>query len=137
MTNLQQLKYEDEDGREILADNIDCLAPFTHIADGFYNWTCGRCGVENSDRWYKISGRVVKCRCCQKLNLLVRTDCDNVASLQMRQREFEELTLEVKRLKDIEKLNDDQLLKIKQEVLKLVEDAIRSAEKHYPKISRK
>lgn len=139
MKNLQQEIYEDDNGRPFEAEKVACLAPYTHIADGFYTWTCGSCGEENSDRWYNISGRVMECHSCRKTNLLVRTNCAEINKLTWRNFEFEELKLQVARLKDIEKFNDDQLLKIKQEIMKLVEDAVRShptAEKHYPSIKK-
>jgi hypothetical protein len=60
------------------------------------------------------------------MNLLVRTNCAEITELARRKFESEERDLELKRLQGIEKYNDDQLLKIKREIMGLVEDAIRS-----------
>lgn len=126
MKNLQQEKYEDDNGHEIGASEVQMLASYVHHADGFYDWTCGSCGAEHADRWWDIFGRVIACPDCKKMNLLVRTNCAEITELARRKFESEERDLELKRLQGIEKYNDDQLLKIKREIMGLVEDAIRS-----------
>lgn len=141
MKNLQQEKYEDDNGREFPADKIDCLAPYTHIADGFYLWTCGSCGVEHSDRWWDISGRVVKCGDgrtealgesrilpgCGKMNLLVRTNCKEVTEALSGKWKQKEIQEENERLKDIQKFNKEEFSKIRGETLNLVNAALSSA----------
>lgn len=136
MNNLQQVKYKDENGTEIDASRVEVLGPYLHIADGFYNWTCGACGSGYSSRscGWPIQGQVLICESCKKMNLLVRTDCDALTELARRKFEAEERDRELKRLKEIEKFNDDKLLQIKREILSLVEKAISShftAERHY------
>jgi hypothetical protein len=126
MTNLQQAVYEDDNGHEFPAEKVDALAPYTHQSDGFYNWTCGICSCENSDRWWNISGRVVMCEHCRKMNLLVRTNCTEITELVKQKYASDEREVELKRLKDIEKWNDDKFTRIKSEVLSLVERAIAS-----------
>ena len=116
MKHLHQEKYEDENGYEVLAADVDVLAPYTNIADGFYHWVCGACGAEHSDRWWDISGRVIKCPACTKLNLLVRTNCKEITEWARQKWVSEERDLELKRLKGIEKFNADAILKIKQEI---------------------
>ena len=126
MTNLQQKVYEDDNGHEFPSEKVDTLASYIHQADGFYNWTCGGCGSEYSDRWWNISGRVVRCEHCQKMNLLVRTNCTEITEMAKQKYASEEREAELKRLKDIEKWNDDKFTRIKSEVLSLVERAIAS-----------
>src|SRR5271167_2759870 len=99
MKNLQQEKYEDDNGHEIDASKVDVLAPYVHQADGFYNWTCGSCGAEHSDRWWNISGRVIMCPTCKKQNLLVRTNCKEITELVRRKMEIDDRDRELERLK--------------------------------------
>lgn len=123
--NLQQKTYEDADGRPVDAEKVKCLAPYTFMADGFYRWTCGNCGEENSDRWWKVSGRVMVCQKCQSLNLLVRTDCDRINEVLMLKFQSEENKAELERLKGIEKYNLNQIDAIRRKLIMAVEDAMR------------
>lgn len=141
MKNLGQAIYEDDNGREFPAEKVDCLAPYTHIADGFYRWTCGGCGEEHSDRWYSISGRVVKCGDgrsealgphrispgCGKMNLLVRTNCKDITEALSGKWRQVEIAQENERLKDVVKWNDDQFRKIKADVMNAVEQTLSAA----------
>jgi hypothetical protein len=122
MKNLQQDKYEDDNGREFNAADVDVLAPYVHHADGFYSWTCGGCAQEHSDRWWNISGRVVKCANCQKMNLLVRTNCREITELTRRNFEAEYDKKELERLKGIEKHNADELTRIRRKLIEAVQN---------------
>jgi hypothetical protein len=129
MKNLQQEKYEDDNGHEFPADKVDCLAPYGHVCDGFYHWTCGSCGEEHSDRWWNISGRVIKCGNggCGKMNLLVRTNCKEITealSDKWRQKEIQE---ENERLKDIQKFNKQEFEKVRSETMNIVVIALTNA----------
>ena len=138
MKNLLQDKYEDDNGHPFEAEKIDCLAPYTHIADGFYRWTCGFCGEEHSDRWWSISGRVLKCgdgrsealgesrilHGCGKMNLLVRTNTTEVTEALVGKWKSVETEKENERLQDIVKYNDEQFRRIRGEVLNTVEQAL-------------
>lgn len=114
---LLQPDYEDEDGRRIEASKIDAIGTYVHVADGFYNWDCGACNGQNSDRWWKIAGRVVKCKHCHKLNLLVRTDCDYINEAVAKRGFYEQNNAEIERLRSLEKYNKEQLQAIKQSIL--------------------
>lgn len=141
MKNLQQAVYEDDNGREFPAEKVDCLAPYTHIADGFYTWTCGSCGVEHSDRWWNISGRVVQCgdgrsealgasrilKGCGKMNLLVRTNTKEITDALGGKWKSVEMEKENERLKDITKFNEDQLRTIRGQIMNVVEQALSEA----------
>ena len=141
MKNLLQDKYEDDNGHPFEASEIDCLAPYTHIADGFYHWTCGLCGQEHSDRWWNISGRVVKCgdgrsealgehrvlQGCGKMNLLVRTNTKEITEALSSKWKSAEMEAENERLKNITKYNDEQFRRIRGEVMNTVEQALTAA----------
>jgi hypothetical protein len=141
MKNLGQAVYEDDNGREFPAEKVDCLAPYTHIADGFYHWTCGSCGEEHSDRWWSISGRVVKCGDgrsealgehrilpgCGKMNLLVRTNTKDITEALGGKWRQAEIAQENERLKDVVKWNDEQFRKIKADVMNAVEQTLSAA----------
>lgn len=134
MNNLAQKVYEDDNGREFPAGQVDCLAPYTHHADGFYSWTCGGCGVEHRDRWWNISGRVLKCgdgrnqafgdtqivQGCGKMNLLVRTNCTEINTAVSGMWQQAEVAKENERLKDIVKWNEDQFRKIRADIFRLL-----------------
>lgn len=141
MKNLAQAVYEDDNGREFPAEKVDCLAPYTHIADGFYRWTCGSCGEEHSDRWWNISGRVVQCgdgraeafgdsvvkSGCRKMNLLVRTNTKEITEALSGKWRQAEIVEENERLKGIVKWNEEQFRKIKADVMNSVEMALSAA----------
>ena len=117
MKHLQQEKYEDENGLPVEAAKIDCLAPYTYVADGFYNWACGLCGAEHSSRWITVSGRAHKCETCGKLNLLVRTDCNEIKEALEGKWRAPERDKELERLKRIEVLNTDKLAQLRYKIL--------------------
>ena len=99
MTNLHEKEYPDEHGKPVAAADITCLGSYKHHMDGFFNWTCGRCGKEHNSRWWHISGVVWYCGRarilsldmgggqgdkiayedgCGAKNLLVRTNCAEI-----------------------------------------------------------
>src|SRR5208283_2666104 len=98
MNNLQQVKYKDENGREIDASSVEVLAPYMHVADGFYNWTCGACGSAHATRscGWTIQGQVLPCDTCKKMNLLVKTNCEEIQQLMQREWDDEERKVELK-----------------------------------------
>jgi hypothetical protein len=126
MKNLQQAKYKDDNGREVDASVVQVLAPYTHIADGFYNWSCGSCGNDHASRscGWPIMGQVLGCDSCHKLNLLVPTDCDDIMGMRKLQWNSQERDEECKRLQGIEKYNEDKLLEIKRSILATIQQAI-------------
>jgi hypothetical protein len=96
---LMQQIYKSEDGRDVAANRIDCLAPYEPLADSFFNWQCGRCKhVYKMARTYPTpNGVAMLCdiQDCKALNLLVATDTDNTSearrlfySQQEREREL-------------------------------------------------
>jgi|SRR5208337_634983 len=127
MKNLQQEIYEDDNGQPIEAAKVDTLGSYVLICDGFYNWTCGACGAEHSDRWIKFSGRVLKCGDCGKMNLLVRTNTDAVTEALQGKWKSEEMEKENARLKDIVKFNSDQLWAIRNELVQTVDRTLTEA----------
>jgi hypothetical protein len=127
MKNLQQAVYEDDNGRPFEADKVDCLAPYIHIADGFYNWTCGLCGHDHADRWWSISGRVVVCLQCKKNNLLVRTDTKEIVEALSGKWKSAEMEKENERLKGITQYNIDQVREVQRNILNAVSTAVSSA----------
>jgi len=78
-TTLNQTTFKDHQGNDIGPESIEFIAPYKHIVDGFYEWECGNCGIKHSDRacGWSISGQVLKCR-CGKMNLLVKTNIDEL-----------------------------------------------------------
>ncbi len=127
MKNLGQAVYEDDNGRPVEAENIDCLAPYTHVIDGFYSWTCGSCGHDHSDRWWSISGRVVTCQQCKKKNLLVRTNTKEITEALSGKWRSVEMEAENERLKDIIKYNTEQVREVQRNILNAVSTAVSTA----------
>lgn len=117
MKHLQQEKYETEAGNPINAEAIDFLASYTYIADGFYNWVCGGCGKEHTDRWITVSGRAHECTGCGKLNLLVRTNCTEINEALQGKWRAPEREKELARLKGVEVLNNDKLAQLRYKIL--------------------
>ncbi len=124
LTNLGQEQYEDENGFPFPASKVDALAPYTHIADGFYDWTCGACGAEHHDRHFKFSGRVSACKKCDKMNLLVRTNCAELNELIGEKWESGERDQELNRLRGIKALNDAEIAKIRTQVYEEIRQAV-------------
>lgn len=129
MTNLQQPKYEGDNGQEVDASVVQVLAPYVHTCDGFYTWTCGACFAENGYRWWNISGRVLECPSCHKMNLLVRTNCKEITALTQRNFDAEYDKSELECLKAIEKYNKEELAKIKRGILARVQESIEAGER--------
>ena len=78
MKHLFQEQYKNDNGYPIDASTVQALASYTHIADGFYEWNCGKCDAKHSSRacGWPIAGQVLECKECHTMNLLVRTDCE-------------------------------------------------------------
>jgi hypothetical protein len=127
MKLLQQELYKDENGRDIEADKVDCLAPIQYGADGFYNWECMCGNVHFSRAGWQIAGQVLKCDKCGKMNLLVRTDCDLIYAALSGKWQSEERDKENQRLKGIQKFNEQQMRDIRQLVFTTVRDALNKA----------
>lgn len=126
MKNLSQEKYKDENGHEVDAATVQALAPYTHIVDGFYNWSCGSCGTDHSSRscGWPIMGQVLECHSCAKMNLLVPTECDAIVNMRKLQWNSKERDEECLRLQGIEKYNEDKLLEIKRNLLAVIQQAV-------------
>lgn len=94
---LGQRTYKDENGNEISADKVEFIAPYQHVADGFYNWECGQCGNTDNSRscGWSISGQVLKCRKCGYYNLLVKTNTDELNQWMGKNLTLEQLTAEI------------------------------------------
>ena len=76
-TLLAQKEYVDDQGHPVLATTVE-IAPYTHIADGFYKWECGSgsCRALHASRscGWPVAGQVLRCEKCGTLNLLVKTN---------------------------------------------------------------
>jgi hypothetical protein len=127
MKDLQQAVYEDDNGNPVDAEKVDCLAPYNHVCDGFYNWSCGACGHEHSDRWWSISGRVMVCQQCKKKNLLVRTNTKEITEALQGKWKSAEMEAENERLKGIIKYNVEQIRGFQQIILNAVNTASTAA----------
>ena len=101
---LNQESYKDDNGKEIPASKVQCLAPYKHIVDGFYKWECGRCGKEHGSRscGWPIAGQVLECDGCQTMNLLVKTNCEEIDKAFGLFIHMEERNKELTRLVNIE-----------------------------------
>jgi hypothetical protein len=132
---LTQPSYKDDNGNPFSADKVDCLAPYKYVIDGFYTWECGHCNNSESNRscGWPIAGQVLKCSACQKMNLLVKTNCvelDHAFSLQNKHEEREK---ELLRLQNIEselnslksQIKDGVQSQINQLTTKIVEKALK------------
>ena len=120
MTNLQQEAYEDDNGHALPASKIEGLGTYSHVGDGFFQWTCGSCGYEGHNRMFSISGVVIKCEGCEKMILLVRTNCTAITEALQAKWVSEEQAAENTRLKDIAKYNVDQIREIQRVILNAV-----------------
>lgn len=116
---LLQEAYKDHNGGDIAADRVQVLAPYQHVVDGFYHWQCGSCGHGHGSRacGWPISGQVLKCDECKKMNLLVRTNCVEIDKAFGSYLGNEERKKELERLQGIEKFNDEQIANIRRELL--------------------
>jgi len=77
---LSQKIYKNDDGNEIASSEVDVVTTYEHIADGFYKWFCAECGNEAASRTcgWPIMGQVLKCKKCNKNNLLLYSGTDRV-----------------------------------------------------------
>ena len=123
MNNLLQEKYKDDNGHDFEASDVQCLAPYKHLSDGFYRWTCGSCFHEHSSRscGWPISGQVLRCDSCQRMNLLVRTNCIEIDEAMSGKFRAPDRDAELERLRDIEKFNEVALSRIRGELLRRIE----------------
>lgn len=113
---LGQLNYKDDNGNPISSREIDYIAPYRHIVDGFYEWECGNCKARQSSRscGWPIAGQVLKCtessnmggspNGCGKMNLLVKTNTEELDECFSNKLKLERREQEIK-LKE-EKLNE-------------------------------
>jgi hypothetical protein len=126
MQNLLQDKYKDDNGHDFAAADVQCLAPYKHIADGFYHWTCGICFHDHASLscGWAISGQVLKCGACSRLNLLVRTNCIEIDEAMSGKFRALDRDRELERLQGIEKFNEGELSRLRGELLRRLEMAI-------------
>ena len=141
MKNLAQEMYEDDNGHPVPASEIDVLTSYKYIADGFYKWACGACGVEHSDRWHSPSGRVLVCKKndssifdhspdemgCGKKNLLVRTNCTEITTALGGMWQADAKVKEAERLVGIKEHNQQQMHELRRRVLAEVGDLVHAA----------
>jgi len=127
MKNLQQAVYEDDNGHPVEAEKVDCLTTYSAVFDGFYNWSCGSCGHDHSDRWWNISGRVVVCQNCKKKNLLVRTNTTEITEALSGKWRQAEIAEENERLKGIINYNVEKVKEIQRTIQNAVSMATSSA----------
>jgi hypothetical protein len=101
---LNQESYKDSSGKDIPSSKIQCLAPYKHMVDGFYNWECGLCGREHGSRscGWPIAGQVLECDGCKAMNLLVKTNCEEIDKAFGLFIKMEERDKELTRLVNIE-----------------------------------
>ena len=96
---LNQPQYKDHNGNPISADLVQCIAPYKHVIDGFYNWECGQCKHEHASRscGWAIAGQVLTCEKCGYFNLLVKTNTVELDTCFGKMIELEEREGDVKR----------------------------------------
>ena len=126
MKRLQQDTYHN-DHKDWLPIQIQTLAAYQHIGDGFYVWECGSCWYEHSSRTcgWPIAGQVESCEQCKSINLLVSTLTDEINELRSRKWAEESVMKELEELRGIQKYNADQLIALKRELWDAVESAMR------------
>jgi hypothetical protein len=131
MKNLQQEKYKNDNGYEIVASEAQFLAPYKYHVDGFYEWRCPACNHDHHTRscGWPISGQVLACDECKLKSLLVRTNCVEIDEALQGKWRSAEMEAENQRLKDVVKFNEDELRKIRAEVLNIVERALGDAKR--------
>lgn len=136
MKNLRQEMYEDDNGNPLPAEKVDYLIPYEYIADGFLNWECAKCKVQHSTRLVKVNGVAVRCGQenlqfdpphkghydekghivyvggCGAMNLLVRTDCNEIAEALSTKWQETERWKESERIQDIAKFNKREIDRI-------------------------
>lgn len=93
-TTLGQTGYVNDNGVATDPDEVEFLAPYKHVVDGFYTWECGNCSQSHGSRscGWPISGQVIACESCKKKNLLVRTNTNEISealALAFRREEVE------------------------------------------------
>ena len=128
MKNLQQELYKNDNGHDIEAARIQVLTPYKYHVDGFYQWACGSCEFEHHSRscGWPISGQVLECESCHKMNLLVRTNCVEIDETLQGKWKSEERDKENDRLKGIKKFNEEQMKTYRRKVLDAVQHTIQS-----------
>jgi len=116
---LSQEFYKTDDGHEISAAEVDCITSYEYIMDGFYKWQCAGCGnIFSSRAVTNIAGLVLKCHDrrsnermgdvkeftpgCGKMNLLVKTNCEELDKCFGNSLELEREKKNLDRLKEIE-----------------------------------
>jgi hypothetical protein len=101
-TTLNQPTYKDDNGNVIDASKVEYIAPYTYVVDGFYHWECGQCGDKHSSRscGWPISGQVLKCQKCGHMNLLVKTNIDELNQWMGKNIALETLDKEIKQKQD-------------------------------------
>ena len=121
---LAQPKYKGDHGQELDASLVDVLTPYKFIADGFHHWECGICHCEHFDRscGWPISGQVLACKSCSKMNLLVRTNCVELDALMTRNFAAEYDKQELERLRGIEKYNAGKIEEIRRKLVQAVQN---------------
>lgn len=125
--NLKQEFYKDHNGHAISRDAAEYLAAYDHVIDGFYHWSCGGCSEKYTDRacgWH-IAGQIIECQKCHAMNLLVRTDFDWINERLGKAGLEEEQARELERLKGVERLNAEDIQRIRQEIYDKVQQALR------------
>jgi len=75
-----QKEYVDHNGNKMSVEKVENISTYKHIMDGFYTWVCSNCRNKHDTRssGWPISGQILKCEECKKLNLLLRSDTDEV-----------------------------------------------------------
>ncbi len=125
---LAQAKYKDHNGHDIEASAVSVITSYKHIVDGFYSWDCGyqECGFPHSSRscGWPIAGQVLQCEKCKRMNLLLRSDCEVIGEAVEKLFESESLRREIASLRDIRKYNDDQLYKIRCELIGTLQNSL-------------
>ena len=125
MKRLQQEKYH-SNNKDWLPEQIQTLASYQHIADGFYTWECGHCAAEHSSRscGWPIAGEVEPCGGCKFVNLLVSTATIELNELRKRKWAEDSVFKELEELRGIQKYNSDQVIALKRELWNTVEAAM-------------
>lgn len=121
---LAQPKYKGDNGQDLDSSQVDVLTPYKFIADGFHHWECGICRFDHFARscGWPISGQVLACKSCFKMNLLVRTNCIELDTLMKRNFETEYDKNELERLRGIEEYNAEKIAEIRRKIVQAVQN---------------
>ena len=96
----EKREFENEEGGLIPLEKIRCVSTYKYSSDGFFEWECTVCNMEQRFRAHKINGVVFKCRNCRNEILLLRSDVDYQHDLVVLAKQFGELVEHIEKCDD-------------------------------------